>query len=162
MVQDSFAVIESLVAMDAIERLDRDLNAAYVGRFAQMLPGTTTKLVKILRRNFHAQSHKIKAQCFTVWTSFVTSILNDDNVPKLDEMRHDVSEINPPDLPFLCDPKWLGSAQDHLLQHMQIFATMTVHSQISVREALLNLCHRCVNESSLVLRNTWGIQVTIN
>ena len=44
-----------------------------------MLPGITTKVVKIIKRN-HKQGHKIKAACLTLWTDIVSSIINDRQV----------------------------------------------------------------------------------
>ena len=53
-----------------------------------MLPGTTTKIVKLLKRNFPSQGHKIKTKCLDLWTKLVTSIISDANVQLEPTMRY--------------------------------------------------------------------------
>ena len=61
---------------------------AYIERMAPMLPGTTTKIVKLLKRNFPSQGHKIKTKCLDLWTKLVTSIISDANVQLEPTMRY--------------------------------------------------------------------------
>jgi hypothetical protein len=155
-------VISSLQVLDAvIVEANNDDNAslqrAFAERFAQMVPGTATKLVKVLRRNFEAQSHKIKALCLVLWMKSVVSVLNDTHVNE-DPINLETSADDK--VAILCDPQWVGKAQDHLLQHMQIFATMTVHPQLLVREALQTLCQSFLSHSVQTFRNTHALQVS--
>ena len=65
-----------------------EVQEAYIERMAPMLPGTTTKIVKLLKRNFPAQGHKIKTKCLDLWTKLVTSIISDENVQLEPTMRY--------------------------------------------------------------------------
>ena len=116
--------------------------------------GITTRIVKVLKRSFSSQSHKIKAQCLTLWSDLVTHVLKDDllaNSPSENAKSSDILLLN--------DPQWLGKAQDHLYQHMQIFASMTVQNELKIREALLGLCTALQQLSWETLQNTRPLQV---
>ena len=147
-ISTSLSVIKALIAAN-----DDFYCQVYIERFAPMLPGITTKVVKIIKRN-HKQGHKIKAACLTLWTDIVSSIINDRQVflePSIDD-NEDQSSL-------LKDPKWVDLAKDHLYTHMQIFASMTTHEHRSVRKALQSLCQGLIIHSWNVLRNTRPLQV---
>ena len=57
------------------------------------------------------------------------------------------------------DSHWLGKAQDHLYQHMQIFASMTGNPEHQIRQALLGLCQTLQKQSWKALKNTRPVQV---
>merc|ERR1719414_288239 len=81
-ISTSLSVIKALIAAN-----DDFYCQVYIERFAPMLPGITTKVVKIIKRN-HKQGHKIKAACLTLWTDIVSSIINDRQVflePSIDD-----------------------------------------------------------------------------
>jgi len=65
-----------------------EVQEAYIERMAPMLPGTTTKIVKLLKRNFPSQGHKIKTKCLDLWTKLVTSIISDANVQLEPTLRY--------------------------------------------------------------------------
>ena len=145
-ISTSLNVIKSLIATNEDFYCD-----VYIERFAPMLPGITTKVVKIMKRN-HKQGHKIKAACLTLWRDIVSSIINDRQVflePGLEDGKNSL----------LQDPKWVDLAKDHLYTHMQIFASMTTHEHSSVRRALQSLCQGLIIHSWNVLRNTRPLQV---
>ena len=150
-ISTSLSVIKALIAAN-----EDFYCQVYIQRFAPMLPGITTKVVKIIKRN-HRQGHKIKAACLTLWTDIVSSIINDNQVflePSLDDHEEKNS--------LLQDPKWVDLAKDHLYTHMQIFATMTTHEHRSVRKALQSLCQALIIHSWNVLRSTRPLQVLIS
>lgn len=156
----SLQVIECLCLKD--DDVDngggRSLTAAYLDMFPQMIPGIATKLVKVLQRNFQSsQSHKIKSQCLSVWLAAVTSVLADRHVNVDPSLVTEETGGNA----LLNDPKWVGMAQDHLMQHMQIFATMTMHQHGMIRRTLLCLCRGMLKDCPKTLRNVRNIQVEI-
>ncbi len=57
------------------------------------------------------------------------------------------------------DDKWIASAQDHLLQHLQIFQSLSVQSHVQVKEALVAMCQGLHSNAWEVLRSTHPFQV---
>lgn len=134
-------VLSALDVLQALLKLKNHDN--FKARFAPMLPGITSRLVKILKRNFPGQSHKIKAKCLELWTNIVTGVLEDQK-----DQDQEFSDL-----------QWLGKAQDHLFQHMQMFVSMTVFPHLGIRQALLHLLKGLNELTWESLRNTRPLQV---
>ena len=146
-----FAVLDTLDALVVDPNCsDHEIEKLYVERLTPMLPGTTTKIVKVLKRNFPAQGHKIKSRCLELWSKLVISLINDKNV-QLEPSLNTNS--------LLSDPQWVGNAKDHLFQHMQIFSSMTLHPQVLIRQKLQQLCEKLLKHSWKSLGNTRALQV---
>ena len=148
-----FAILDALDAMIVEPNYDNEaVIEAYVERFAQMLPGSTTKIVKIMKRNYPSQGHKIKTQCLNLWTKLVISIVNDENIQLEPSLETKSNQL-------LSDPQWVGNACDHLFQHMQIFLSLALNPHVNVRQALHHLCSKLMMHSRKNLSNTRPIQV---
>ena len=61
----------------------------------------------------------------------------------------------------LNDSKWVGKAQDHLYQHMQMFVGLAVHPQNMIKEGLFGLCRDLQKKSWKALQNTRPLQVRV-
>ena len=154
-VLESFSILECLL----VNQDDTLYYNKFVDRFCPMLPGITTRLVKAMKRSFPSQSHKIKSKCLQLWSNSVTSLMQDANIDTVGE--NIVENPNLSRSETLNDPKWVGKAQDHLYQHVQMFVDMAVHPQSMIREALFDLCKALNKLSWSALQNTRPLQVEI-
>ena len=60
---------------------------------------------------------------------------------------------------FLNDSQWVGKAQDHLHQHLQILASMVLHPHIMVRQSLQKMCENICAQSWKMLENARPVQL---
>ena len=94
-----------------------------------MLPGVTSKLARLTQEA--SLSPPVLSAALRAWTSFVKTILNNENFST--DLNTDLSQ------PPLRPPDWLSETQQRLLQHIQIFQPLGLHSDHRVRLSLLHL-----------------------
>ena len=94
-----------------------------------MLPGVTSKLARLTQEV--SLSPPVLAAALAAWTSFVTTILQNSHFTT--DLTTDLSQ------PPLKSLDWLAEAQAQLLQHLQIFQSLALHSDHRVRVSLLHL-----------------------
>jgi len=103
------------------------LRNAFGSTFLDMLPGVSTKLMKLLKDK--KVSPKSKALLLLSWTQFVTLILSDDHFARLDlessEEEYSTRNDN------YSSEKWLNLARDHLSNQMSILLALSSASLAS-------------------------------
>lgn len=114
----------------------------WVAMFVNLLPGITSKLVKITQdpKITHA---KVKALAISAWGRYVTSILSDKNFP---QVELDNLEMQP-----LKDAVWLKNAQTQITQQVSILEPLASHSDVKIRQALLKCASSMLTLSKVTL-----------
>ena len=154
--------------------LDAKVKCDFLSQFTQMLPGITSRLMKILSpkkssSNEKHQSFKIKANVLMVWCNYVCAIFNDMNMCSEDIMETDKgicdTSINNSSSSnnFLRNAEWIGKAQDHLLQHLQLLSkyNFITSEKLCIRNMMLMICEATINYCSGTLKCCNSLQIEI-
>ena len=153
--------------------VDENVRTNFVLQFAQMLPGITSRLVKVLvpkksAINDKIQGSAVKARVIMVWCNYICSILNDKNVYKqdgmdIDEGICDTSLADENSSNLLQDVRWIGKAQDHLLTHLQLLSkyNFIVSEKFYLRNIMFLLCEATILNCSKSLKCFNSLQIEI-
>lgn len=146
-------VLSSLNLIDVLcvdcDDADDVLWSEFVGQFCQMLPGITTKLVKVLQQPRQAGpssageggtvTARVVEKCLRVWRRFVVSVFCDVNIEQ-ESKPENLAEFPSARNRLLSDPRWVGKAQDHLLSHLQIFErSFTTSPGLRIRKQVVQI-----------------------
>ena len=153
--------------------VDENVRTSFVQQFTQMLPGITSRLTKVLvpkasPTNHKLQGNKLKAHVVMIWCNYVCAILNDKNlneqdVMDIDEGICDTSISNESNPNLLRDDRWIGRAQDHLLQHLQLLTkcNFVVSEKFFLKNIMFLLCEATTFYCSKSLKCFNSLQIEI-
>ena len=153
--------------------IEQNINDSFVAQFTQMLPGITSRLIKVIQlrngvSNEKPQSFKIKSSVLMVWGNYVCAILNDKNVTvddiiESDFTTSDMSKSKFCDTHLLRNTVWVGKAQDHLLQHLQLFTKygFLTSEKLHMRNMMLLVCENTIKYCADSLKCMGGLQIEI-
>jgi len=129
----------------------------WVCMFVNLLPGITSKLVKITQdpKIIHA---KVKALAVNTWGCYVTSILSDMNFPLVEVGKMEKQPIK--------DTAWLKNAQTQISQQVSVLEPLANHSDIKIRQSILKCTSSLLISSKVTLepclKNIVDIMITLS
>ena len=132
--------VSALSLVSELCQADRRLVAELL---VSMLPGVTSKLARLTQES--SLSPPVLSAALTAWASFVTTILHNSNFTT--DLNTDLCQ------PPLKPPDWLAEAQQQLLQHIQIFQPLALHSDHRVRGSLLHLVREVLTSCDQTLQS---------
>ena len=154
-------------------QLDENIRTTFVLQFAQMLPGITSRLIKVLvpkisNTSNKSQGNSIKAKVIMVWCNYVCALLCDRNLIRqdimdIDEGICDTTIGNESNSNLLLNDGWIGKAQDHLLQHLQVLSkyNFIMSEKYYLRNVMYLLCEATLFHCSESLKCFNSLQVEI-
>ena len=152
---------------------DSKVCTEFVSQFTEMLPGITSRLLKVLKpkkasSNEKPKNLKIKANVLMVWCNYVCAIINDrnihfDDVMDIDEGIGDLSTTKNGNLSLLRSNEWVGKAQNHLLQHIQLLVNYNfiTSDKWYLRNVMFLLCEATIQHCSKSLKCFDSVQIDI-
>lgn len=152
---------------------DTEIAQNFASQFTQMLPGLTSRILKVIKpkklsKSDKIQSHKIKANALMVWCNYVCALLNDkhfnrDDIMDTDEGIEDASNIDNGHVNMINNPTWLGKAQDHLVQHLEILRShnFVTSEKLYLRNMVYLICEATSEFCKNTLRCFNSLQIEI-
>jgi len=122
---------------------DNQIFSLWVTMFVNLLPGITSKLVKVTQDPKITHS-KVKALAVETWGHYVSTILSDENFPQTPDIEN--IEKQP-----IKDGAWLKNAQTQISQQISILEPLSNHSDVKIRMALLTCTTNMLSTSKATL-----------
>eukprot|EP00092_Neocalanus_flemingeri_P022609 GFUD01024522.1.p1 GENE.GFUD01024522.1~~GFUD01024522.1.p1 ORF type:complete len:985 (+),score=312.04 GFUD01024522.1:63-3017(+) len=147
------SALSLLKALCVSPREDKQVFSLWVDMFVNLLPGITSKLVKVTQDPKIAYA-KVKALAVDTWGHYVSTVMSDENFPQIPDMEN--MEKQP-----LKDAEWLKNAQAQISQQISILQPLSNHTDVKIRQALLTCVTDLLSTSKTTLEPCFNVIVDI-